>query len=320
MKIFTNRPNLVVIGNGMVGHKFLEQCVELGLNETYQITTFCEEPQFAYDRVQLSTYFNTRNPNDLSLVDASFYQDHHITVHLNDKATSIDRTSQTVTSDKGVLIHYDKLILATGSYPFVPPIEGNDLNGCFVYRTIEDLEAITAAAEAQGSRVGAVVGGGLLGLEAAKALNDLGLKTHVVEFAPRLMAVQIDDAGGAILRKKIESLGVDIHTHKNTTRIEKGKEHAMTMQFADGESLDTDIILFSAGIRPRDDIAKEAELALGPRGGIVIDNHCITSDANIYAIGECALWNNKIFGLVAPGYQMAEVAAKHLAWPTRHRF
>ncbi|MGI9276055.1 MAG: nitrite reductase large subunit NirB, partial [Endozoicomonas sp.] len=192
-------------------------------------------------------------------------------------------------------------------------VSGHDRNNCFVYRTIEDLEAITEAA--RGSKVGAVVGGGLLGLEAAKALKDLGLETHVVEFAPRLMAVQVDDGGGAMLRRKIESLGVAIHTGKNTQQIvdvPESDDFNHQMQFADGEVLNTDIVLFSAGIRPRDELAKSSGLAMGERGGIVINNQCQTSDSNIYAIGECALWENRIFGLVAPGYQMGQVVVDHL--------
>jgi len=157
-----------------------------------------------------------------------------------------------------------------------------------------------------------VVGGGLLGLEAANALKHLGLETHVVEFAPRLMAVQIDDTGGAMLQHKIEALGVMVHTSKNTTAIDKGKSHRHTMYFADGEELETDVIVFSAGIRPRDELARSCELEVGQRGGIKINNQCETSDPCIYAIGECELWNNQIFGLVAPGNQMAEVVADHL--------
>ena len=162
------------------------------------------------------------------------------------------------------------------------------------------------------------MGGGLLGLEAAKALHDLGLKTHVVEFAPRLMAVQLDEAGGAMLRHKIEHLGVTVHTGKNTQLITDGEHCVNKMCFADGEELETDLILFSAGIRPRDDIARTCGLEVGPRGGIVIDNQCKTSDANIYAIGECALWNGMIYGLVAPGYAMARTVVADLASQSAH--
>ena len=163
------------------------------------------------------------------------------------------------------------------------------------------------------ARSGVVVGGGLLGLECAKALRDLGLQTHVVEFAPRLMAVQVDEGGGRVLRHKIEALGLQVHTQKNTLQIIDGETARHRMVFADGSHLEADMIVFSAGIRPRDELARASGLNLGPRGGIEIDSECRTSDLDIYAIGECAAWNGQTFGLVAPGYDMARVAARHLA-------
>ncbi len=306
----SNKQKLVVIGNGMVGHKFLESMVDMEQAAHYDITVLCEEPRPAYDRVYLSSYFSGSTAEDLSLVKEGFFEANNINLKLNCKAEKLDRAAKVITTQSGEEIAYDKVILATGSFPFVPPVPGHERKNCLVYRTIEDLEAITAAAK--GSKVGVVVGGGLLGLEAAKALKDLGLETHVVEFAPRLMAVQVDDAGGALLKSKIEELGVKVHTSKNTQNITDGDECVHKMEFADGESLETDLILFSAGIRPQDAIARDSELELGPRGGIVINNHCQTSDPDVYAIGECALWGGMIYGLVAPGYNMAKVAAQHL--------
>ncbi len=306
-----SKQTLVVIGNGMVGQQFLAGLVNGAAKDNYRVVTFCEEPRPAYDRVHLSEYFAGKTAEELSLVDDGFFADNGIEIHLGDKATSIDRDRKRVSSANGLEIAYDKLVLATGSYPFVPPVPGHEREQCLVYRTIEDLEAITAAAKH--SRVGTVIGGGLLGLEAAKALKDLGLETHVVEFAPRLMAVQLDDGGGAMLKRKIEALGVKVHLNKNTTLIADGENCLHKMTFADGETLETDIVLFSAGIRPRDDIAGACGLEIGPRGGIVIDNQCRTSDPDIYAIGECALWNGQIFGLVAPGYAMARCVAAVLA-------
>jgi nitrite reductase (NADH) large subunit len=302
---------LVVIGNGMVGHRLLEALAEAqASNVQYEITVLCEEPRPAYDRVQLSGFFSGKTAADLSLVKEGFFEQHDITLRLNDKAASIDRSNKVVRSSQGREIAYDKLVIATGSYPFVPPLPGSDRFHCFVYRTIEDLEAIKAAGAT--SKIGVVIGGGLLGLEAAKALKDLGVETHVVEFAPRLMAVQLDDAGGLVLRKRIEELGVRVHTGKNTKEIVGGSSAQHKMVFADGSSLETDMIVFSAGIRPQDALAKSAGLEVGPRGGVVINNQCQTSDADIYAIGECALWSGKIFGLVAPGYQMAQIVADQL--------
>ena len=226
------------------------------------------------------------------------------------KIVSINKADKVVITASGREEKYDKLVLATGSYPFVPPIPGKDQDHCLVYRTIEDLEAMTASAEV--SKIGVVVGGGLLGLEAANALTNLGLETHVVEFAPRLMAVQLDEGGGTLLRRKIEDLGLTVHSEKNTQEIVAGENCRYRMNFADGSFLETDMVLFSAGIRPQDELAREFDLDIGERGGIVINNQCQTSDKDIYAIGECALWEGKIFGLVAPGYTMAKVAVSHI--------
>ena len=305
------KQTLVVIGNGMVGQHFLASFVTGSGKDEYEIVTFCEEPRPAYDRVHLSEFFSGKTAEDLSLVDSNFFEQHNITIHIGDKAAKICRASKTVVSEKGITIRYDKLVLATGSFPFVPPVPGHDRAHCLVYRTIEDLIAIRESAKT--GKVGVVVGGGLLGLEAAKALTDLGLQTHVVEFAPRLMTVQLDEAGGAMLRRKIENLGVTVHTGKNTSLISEGEQCINKMCFADGDELETDIVLFSAGIRPRDDIARDCNLEVGSRGGIIINDQCQTSDPDIYAIGECALWNNMIYGLVAPGYAMARTVVANLA-------
>ncbi|WP_454726544.1 MULTISPECIES: nitrite reductase large subunit NirB [Cupriavidus] len=300
---------LIVIGHGMVGHKFLESLAEAG-SQDIEVTVLCEEPRPAYDRVHLSEFFAGKSAEDLSLVEAGFFERSNMLLRLNARATTIDRAAKTVSVSTGETLSYDKLVIATGSYPFVPPLPGKDRKDCFVYRTIEDLEAMQeCGARAQ---TGVVIGGGLLGLECAKALRDMGLQTHVVEFAPRLMAVQVDDGGGEMLRRKIEDLGVTTHTRKNTVEIVDGEAGTHRMRFADGSHLDTDMIVFSAGIRPRDELARAAGLAVGERGGIAVDNQCVTSDPDVYAIGECALWQGKIYGLVAPGYEMARVAAKHL--------
>lgn len=303
----TAKKNLIVIGNGMVGHKFLEAMIASGANDKWNLITFCEEPRVAYDRVNLSSYFAGKTAADLSLVEPGLYQENGIQIHIGDKAVAIDREQKVVTSANGLTVAYDKIVLATGSYPFVPPIKGNDATGTFVYRTIEDLEAISAYAK--NCKVGVVVGGGLLGLEAANAIKNMGLNTHVVEFAPRLMPVQIDDAGGTILRSRIEELGVSVHPSKSTTQIVSEDGKVVKMTFADNSELATDMIVFSAGIRPRDELAKNCGLSLGDRGGIIVNDYCQTSDSDIYAIGECALYQNRIYGLIAPGYQMANVVA-----------
>ena len=307
------KQKLLLIGHGMVGQRFLEALVARGALEVFQVTVLCGEPRPAYDRVGLTRYFKERDATALSLLPEGFLAEHGIELELNTRAIAIDRAGKTVTAVTAAenrCYAYDKLVLATGSFPFVPPIPGHDRPGCFVYRTIEDLEAIIAAGEK--ARVGAVVGGGLLGLEAAKALRDLELETHVVEFAPRLMAAQVDEAGGALLGDKIRELGVGVHTGTGTQAIADGERHAHRMVFADDDFLETDLIVFSAGIRPEDSLARQCGLAVGERGGVVVDDHCRSEDDDVYAIGEVALWCGRLFGLVAPGYQMAEAAAAHL--------
>ncbi len=302
---------IVVIGNGMVGHRFIEYMLDSGKADQYAITTYSEEPRLAYDRVHLSEYFKEGvKPGDLALTNRDYYREHGVEFVLDDKVVDIDKVTKTITTQSGRTKAYDKLVFATGSYPFVPPIPGKDSEHCLVYRTIDDLGRIKVSGSQ--SKVGVVVGGGLLGLEAANAIKSMGLETHVVEFAPRLMAVQLDDGGSKLLRRKIESLGVSVHTSKNTVEIIKGETCRYRMVFADGSHLETDMIVFSAGIRPRDDLAAKCEIGLGHRGGIAINDNCKTSEKDIYAIGECACWRGQVFGLVAPGYQMAKVAVSQI--------
>ena len=306
-----SKQKLVIIGNGMVGHRFIEDFVEKANLDQFEITAFCEEPRVAYDRVHLSSYFSHHTADELSLVKEGFYEKHNIEVLIGERALTINRDEKVIHSQTGRAVYYDKLVMATGSYPWVPAIKGNESKDCFVYRTIEDLDAIEATARR--SKSGVVVGGGLLGLEAAGALKALGVETHVIEFAPVLMAEQLDQQGGQMLRNKIESIGVNVHTGKNTQEIVVGGETARnTMKFADDTELEVDFIVFSTGIRPRDKLAQQCGLILGERGGIRIDDNCITSDPDIYAIGECASWNGKFFGLVAPGYNMAKVAVDNI--------
>jgi len=308
---------LIVVGNGMVGHHCVEQLIERGALDHYRVHVFSEEPMRAYDRVHLSEYFSGRDAESLALSDMALYQRPGITLHLGVPILEIDRQRQEVITAEGC-VAYDKLVLATGSYPFVPPIEGAEGDSRLVYRTLDDLDTIRNAAI--NARRGVVVGGGLLGLEAANALKTLGLEAHVVEFAPRLMPVQLDDQGGLALKARIESLGVGVHLSRATQSISAGEQYRYRMNFVDGEFLETDLIVFSAGIRPQDALARQCALELGPRGGVMIDQHCVTSDANIYAIGECAAWNGSIFGLVAPGYQMARSVAAQLCGETAEPF
>jgi nitrite reductase (NADH) large subunit len=305
---------IVLVGHGMVGQRFLEALADRGVTERARVVVLCEEPRPAYDRVHLTSYFSENaSPEDLSMVEDGFMARYGIELHVGDPAVAVDRDSRTVTARSGLTVVYDTLVLATGSYPFVPPVPGRDAAGCFVYRTIEDLLAIEAYA--QGVTSGAVVGGGLLGLEAAGALKGLGLDTHVVEFAPRLMPAQVDEGGGKALRRTVEGLGVSVHTGVGTQQITVGDDGRVSgMALSDGSVLPTGMVVFSAGVRPRDDLARACGLQVGERGGIVVDEQCRTSDEAVFAIGECALASDgRVYGLVAPGNAMAETAARTIA-------
>ncbi|GAA2984757.1 nitrite reductase large subunit NirB [Streptomyces fulvorobeus] len=309
----------MVVGHGMVGQRFLEALADRGLTAaagTARVVVLCEEPRPAYDRVQLTSYFSGRTPDDLSLVEPDFMARHGIELHLGDPAETVDRETRRVVSRSGLSFTYDTLVLATGSYPFVPPVPGKDAEGCFVYRTIEDLLAIEEYAKT--ATTGAVVGGGLLGLEAAGALKGLGLDTHVVEFAPRLMPVQVDAGGGAALLRTIENMGLTVHTGVGTQEVTADERGAVNgMNLSDGSSLATDLVVFSAGVRPRDQLARDCGLAVGQRGGIIVDEECRTSDGDVFAIGECALASDgRVYGLVAPGYEMAQTVAGVIAGET----
>lgn len=298
---------IVVVGNGMVGYKFCEKLRKL--SAVHEVMVFGEEPRPAYDRVHLSSYFSGATADDLLMAPASWYEQNNITLYTREMVTAIERDSKTIVTHSGRLQQYDYLVLATGSSAFVPSIAGVGRHGVFVYRTIEDLDNIIA----YGKKVkkAAVMGGGLLGLEAAKALLDLGLETHVVEFASRLMPRQLDEAGAAVLSRKLSALGITIHTSKATAAIEgNGKIEGLT--FKDGSFLPVEMLVISAGIRPRDELAKQCGLAVHPRGGVIVDNRMRTEDPCIFAIGEVALHNNMIYGLVAPGYEMADVVARQI--------
>jgi nitrite reductase (NADH) large subunit len=305
---------IIVVGNGMVGYKFCEKFVSKSGQEKYQITVFGEEPRRAYDRVHLSEYFAGKTAEDLSMSTATWYEENNIILNTSELVTDIHKENKTITTHLENTYSYDYLVLATGSSAFVPPIEGVEKEGVFVYRTIEDLDAIMAYAKKikqNGSTEAAVLGGGLLGLEAAKAVRDLGLNPHVVEFAPRLMPRQLDKGASNMLRSKIEELNIKIHLSKSTQFID-GDKAITGMMFEEEELLKVDMLVISAGIKPRDELGRGAGLEVGVRGGVVVNNKMQTSDPNIFAIGEVALYNHMIYGLVAPGYEMADVAAEQI--------
>ena len=303
------KQTIVVIGNGMVGHRFCQRLIGMDEMDRFEIVTFCEEPRVAYDRVGLTRFFDTRDPEKLMLTSEQWYRDNGITLYVGDKAIKIDRQKQIVLSSNGVEISYDRVVLATGSSPFVPAVPGMDKEGVFVYRTIEDLQDLVEYSK--GRKTAAVIGGGLLGLEAARAATDLGLKTEIIEFAPRLMPRQLDEAGSRHLVDKINALGLTVHLDHATSAV-LGKERVTGLQFVDNPSIDVDMVIVSAGIRPRDELARDCSLTVGQRGGVVVNDNLQSSDPNIYAIGEVAEHAGMVYGLVRPGYEMAAVAAKHL--------
>jgi len=309
-----NLKTVVVVGNGMVGHRFIERLLDYDLDKRFRIVTYCEESRTAYDRVGLTSFFVHRDAERLMLARRDWYESSGVELHLGDRAVSIDLKNRAVISEKGVTTLFDKVILATGSIPFVPKIPGINHRGVFLYRTIDDLERIIGYAK--GCKSCAVIGGGLLGLEAAKAAYDLGLETHVIQSSNRLLQRQIDDGGSRILVKKIESMGMHVHLDKNTTEV-VGEGSVEGLKFHDGGSLEVDMVIVSAGIVPRDDLAKASGIEVGDRGGIRIDDHLRTSVPDIYAIGECALHNGFAYGLVAPGWEMADIAAANLCGANR---
>ncbi|MBY8874080.1 nitrite reductase large subunit NirB [Micromonospora sp. PLK6-60] len=299
-------PRVVVVGNGMVGERFVEALRTRDRDGRWRVTVLAEERRPAYDRVRLSAFFDGVSAEELNL----HTPDDGVELRLGEPALRIDRERRLVTTAGGE-VPYDALVLATGSYPFVPPVDGTDLPGVFVYRTLDDLAAIRE--HARGRRTGAVIGGGLLGLEAANALRLLGLDTSVVEFAPRLMPAQVDEAGGAMLRRYVEELGVTPYLGVATSALRPGPDGTVAaLELADGRTVDAELVVVAAGIRPRDELARAAGLPLGPRGGVLVDAGCRTADERIWAVGECAAVDGTCHGLVAPGYATAEVVADRL--------
>ncbi|MDP2039813.1 MAG: nitrite reductase large subunit NirB [Algoriphagus sp.] len=310
---------IILVGNGMVGYKFCEKLIAHPNRNQFDILVFGEEVRPAYDRVHLSEYFSLESPDDLLLAPLNWYQENNITLRTSELISWIDTENKKVFTHKDESFDYDYLVLSTGSSPFIPPIKGVEKEGIFIYRTIEDLEAIQNYADklkSKGRFQSAVLGGGLLGLEAANASKELGMTTHVIEFAPKLMPRQLDQTASDLLQSKIESLGMKIHLGKNSKEI-IGESEIEAIAFTDGSSLPIDMIIISAGIRPRDEVAKSSGIAVGPRGGILVNNKMETSVPGIYAIGEVALYNQNIYGLVAPGYEMAGVALDQIMGGTK---
>ncbi|MBM1107744.1 nitrite reductase large subunit [Aurantibacter crassamenti] len=306
---------IIVIGNGMVGYKFCEKFIAQADGAKYKLVVFGEEPRVAYDRVHLSEFFEDGDAERLSLAPRNWYTENGIDLYTSELVSEIQKDKKTITTSKGTTMVYDQLVIATGSVPFVPPIRGVEKNGVFVYRTIEDLEETLAYAKTIKGGKAAILGGGLLGLEAAKAVMDMGLEPHVIEFAPKLMPRQLDTRSSKVLQVKLESMGIHIHLSKATNQI-LGNGKITGMEFGEDDMLEVDMLVISAGIRPRDELGKSSGLLMGTRGGIIVNNKMQTSDPDILAIGEVALYNQMIYGLVAPGYEMAQVAVDQILGKT----
>ncbi len=300
----------------MVGHRFVEALRSRDADGAWRVTVLAEETDAAYDRVGLTGYTEHWDRGLLALPGNDYRDDDLVKLRLGGRVTEIDRVAKSVLTADGERIDYDTLVLATGSYAFVPPVPGHDLPSCHVYRTLDDLDAIRGdalhALDTGHAPVGVVIGGGLLGLEAANALRQFGLQTHVVEMAPRLMAQQLDEAGGGLLGRMITDLGIAVHVGVGTSSIERTERGSMLVTLSDGTAVESGLVVFAAGVRPRDELAREAELDIAERGGVLTDLSCATKDPSIYAIGEVAAIEGRCYGLVAPGYTSAEVVADRL--------
>ncbi|MFJ5266333.1 NAD(P)/FAD-dependent oxidoreductase [Streptomyces sp. NPDC088387] len=302
---------LVLVGHGMVGHRLLKTVLAGDTAGAWRIVVLAEEARPGYDRLALSSYLTGRTAEELALSRGGLLDDPRVDLRLSTPVAAIDRAGRAVTTADGIRVPYDALVLATGSRPFVPPVPGHDLPGCFTYRTLDDLDAVRAAAVP--GRPGVVVGGGLLGLEAAGALRALGMRPHVVELAPRLLPLQTDEGAGRLLGGLVGGLGVDVHCAAATSGVVTGSDgRVRAVLLDDGTTLETDLVIFSVGVRPRDELAAPAGLAVGPRGGILVDERCRTADPRIWAVGECAAVRGRCYGLVGPGYRMAEAVAGRL--------
>ncbi len=303
------KKQVVVIGNGMVGFRFCEKLLEYDAFHQYQLTVLGEELTPAYDRVALTTLFNGKTEGELVFAEARWYEYQKINLRVGARVVRINRAEKTVEVSSGKSFPYDRLVLATGARPRVPNVAGTELNGVHVYRTSDDALAIRDAA--RGAENAVVVGGGLLGLEVAEACRELGVETTIVEREPFLMACQLDADAGRLLDRKIEDLGLHMKLGAQLHAVE-GSGKAERARLGNGEAIPAELVVIAAGITPNDELAREAGLEIGPRGGVAINERAQTSDPDVFAIGECASFNGATFGLVAPGYAMAEVAAARL--------
>ena len=311
----SDKQKLVVIGNGMAGARTVEEILARGGGEQFDITMFGDEPYGNYNRILLSNVLNgSQDPSDIFLNPLEWYAENDVTLHAPARVTHIDRARKEIHSDDGQVTPYDKAIIATGSRPFVPPMEGlqtpdgGDKHGVFVFRTIDDCHKI--AGYANKCRRAAVIGGGLLGLEAARGLVNYGVEVHVIHISGHLMNQQLDPQAGAILKGIMEKMGIHVHTLKNTARV-LGDDSVTGLEFTDGTTLDCDMVVISTGIKPNAEIGYAAGLTV--ERAIVTDNQMRSvDDPDIYVVGECAQHRGRVYGLVAPLWEMGVVLADHI--------
>ena len=309
----SKKTKLLIVGNGMAGFGLCDRLDRNGGLDRVDVEIVGAESRPAYDRVNLSKLFDPSFDGSLELAPELWYRDREIKLSLGRRIVDLDLTSRTATDHLGQQYHFDELVLATGSRAWVPPIEGVETEGVFVYRTMDDLEQIGKFLDARNATRGAVIGGGLLGLEAAKILMDRGLETSVIEMAPRLMPRQLAADAADVLKEKVEPMGVEVLLTRRTSHVEKTASQELEIHFDGSPPLQTDILIVAAGIRPNDQLAEIAGIDCGSRGGFAIDKHLQTSVKGVYAIGECASFEDHVFGLVAPCYRMADVLAARIA-------
>ncbi|MDP1640028.1 MAG: nitrite reductase large subunit NirB, partial [Hyphomicrobium sp.] len=309
------REKLVIIGNGMAPGRMLEHLFDKAPGR-YEVTIFNAEPRVNYDRIMLSPVLSGEKDYEQIIIHGDgWYIKNGITLYKGHKVTQIDRTAKTVTSDRGEVAPYDKLVIATGSVPLILPVPGNNLPGVLSYRDLDDVNAMLLAAQSRAKAV--VIGGGLLGLEAAAGLAARDMDVTVLHLMPTLMERQLDPAAGYMLQREIEQRGIKVVTKASTKAI-LGERRVEGVELADGRVIPATVVIMAAGIRPSAGLAKEA--GLDTNRGILVDDGMRTSDPDVFALGECAEVGSNVYGLVAPLYEMARVAAAHLTGDATARF
>ena len=302
------REKLVIIGNGMAPGRVLDELFDSGVDR-YDITIFNAEARVNYDRILLSPVLSgEKSFADIVIHDDAWYASHGISLHKGKPVIDIHRASKTVTAVDGTSMHYDKLLIATGSRPIVPPLPGHDLAGVVTYRDLDDVDAMLVAAARGGRAV--VIGGGLLGLEAAAGLKERGMQVTVLHLAATLMERQLDTAAGFLLAQALTQRGIEVVTEASTRAL-LGDEHVRAVELSDGRCFDADLVVFAIGIRPNTSLAAAAGLEVAR--GIVVGDDLRTSDPDVFAVGECVEHRGQCYGLVAPLYEMARVVAAELA-------